>query len=123
MAECEAVTKRGRVCGAHALRGSQYCYMHDPARASERSSARRLGGLRRGSHAGQVSSLPAKVRTIEDILALLDYTREELSALDNGIPRARALVSLASEYRACLELSDIETRLARLEEVSSVKAR
>ena len=118
MSECEAVTRNGRVCGAHAMRGSQYCYMHAPEKEGERAAARRLGGHRRGAHAGDASSLPASIKTIEDVLTLLDYTREELSALDNGIPRARALIALAGEYIHALDIGSIEARILALEEAA-----
>lgn len=115
MAECQVMTKRGKVCRAAALKGSDYCYMHSPERAGERAAARRLGGQHRGSHALEASSLPAKVRTVEDVLAVLDYTREELAALDNGIPRARALIALAGSYLQALEVGELEARLEALE--------
>lgn len=121
MAECQAVLKNGRSCGAHALRGSQFCYMHDPGRAGERAAARKLGGLRRGSHAGDTDSLPEKVRTIENVLSLLDYTRQELTACDNGIPRARALIQLSGAYLQALEVGEVEERIKALEEKINVR--
>lgn len=121
MGECQATTIRGRVCGAHSRAGSLYCFMHDPARASERQAARKLGGMRRGSHAGDESSIPAKIRTVEDILAMLDYVRAELAALDNGVQRSRVFIALAGEYLHCFEVGDIEKRLERLEEVVNGK--
>lgn len=115
MAECQATKRNGRMCGAHALINSQYCYMHAPERANERATARRLGGMRRGSHAGDMSSLPAKVKTVEDVLSVLDYCLVELAALDNGIPRARGLIALAGEYLKALEVGEVEERLKALE--------
>lgn len=120
MAECQATTKQGRVCGASALTGEQYCYMHSPSRAAERASARKLGGMRRGSHAGDTSSIPAKVKTVEGVLSLLDYCLAELTALDNGIPRARCLIALAGGYLQALEVGEVEERLKALEELVNV---
>mgnify|MGYP003377504005 FL=1 len=120
MAECQATTKQGRVCGAHALAGSGYCFMHAPERAAERASARRLGGMRRGSHAGDTSSIPHQVKTVEGVLSLLDYVLAELAALDNGIPRARALIALAGGYLQALEVGEVEERLKALEELVNV---
>lgn len=116
MSECEAVKRNGRVCGAHALRGEQYCYMHSPTRAGERAAARRRGGQARGSHAGSTESLPERMRSIEDALLLLDYTRDEIIALDNGVQRNRALIALAGEVIRAIELSEFEQRLSALEE-------
>ena len=120
MAECQAITKSKKVCGAHALKGSEYCFAHDPLRAAERASARKLGGMRRGAHAGDVGSLPAKVKTVDGVLSLLDYCLAELTALDNGIPRARALIALAGGYLQALEVGEVEERLKALEELVNV---
>lgn len=121
MAECEAVKVNGRMCGAHALKGSQYCFMHDPSRAAERQDARKRGGYRRGAHSGDVSSLPLHIRAVSDVLTLLDYIAREVLALDNGVPRARVLIALASEYIHAIEVGDIEQRLQNLEAVINVK--
>jgi hypothetical protein len=115
--ECQAVTRAGRVCGAHALRDGDYCYMHAPEKSAERSSARRLGGLRRSAHTGDVSALPLTVRAVGDVLEVLDYTLAELAALSNGVARNRGLIALCGEYIKALEIGEIERRLQALEEM------
>ena len=117
---CQAITKTGRECGNNTLKDEPYCFTHSPSRAAERASARKLGGMRRGSHAGDTSSLPAKVKTDEDVLSLLDYVLAEVAALDNGIPRARALIALAGGYLQALEVGEVEERLKALEELVNV---
>jgi hypothetical protein len=118
---CEAVKKDGRVCGSNALRDSTFCFMHDPRKAAEREAVRKLGGSRRGRWRGDVNRLPVKVRTAEDVMALLDYVKDELAGLYNSVPRTRAMIALASEYLHALDISEIETRLQALEELSHVK--
>jgi hypothetical protein len=44
---CTATT-HGRPCRARPLRGSRYCFNHDPAAAEARTKARRAGGDARG---------------------------------------------------------------------------
>lgn len=123
MSECQAVTRAGRVCGAPALRGGEFCYQHEPTRESERRSARSLGGMRRAAHNGDASSLPERVKTTEDIMRVLDYTLSELVSLTNGVQRARALINLCGEYVHCLEISEIEKRISALEAASNVNKR
>ncbi len=115
---CQAKTKTGRECGNNTLKGSEYCFTHDPRRAAERAAARKLGGMRRGAHAGDTSSLPAKIKTVDGVLSLLDYCLAELAALDNGIPRARALIALAGEYLNTLSVGEFEQRLEALEQAA-----
>jgi len=114
--KCKAKRADGEPCGAWAQGEQGYCFMHDPDRAAERATARKLGGYRnRPPHAGNLEGLPAKIRSLEDVLALLDYTLAELAVLDNSIVRARGLIALAAEYRAALIDSDLEQRVAALE--------
>ena len=121
MKPCQSTTRKGHACGAPAG-ASGYCFIHDPARAKERAAARRRGGLKRVTpHGGDAGNLPAEIRTLSGVLALLDYTRLELVAMDNGIARARALISLASAYTEAIKIGELEQRLEALEAVVNEK--
>jgi len=111
---CQAKNKQGGPCGAAAMIGDKFCYQHSPKVADERAEARKLGGYRsRRKHSkGQP---PEKVRTIEDVLQLLDYSLAESIELENSIARGRLLVALAGEYIRALDVGDLETRMQRLE--------
>lgn len=112
---CQALTKAGKLCRARAGEDG-YCLFHSPATVEVRRAARQRGGYnRRPPHGATLAELPDKVRSIQDVLSVLDYTLRELSALDNTILRNKALVSLAGEYIHALETSDLETRIAALE--------
>jgi len=119
---CKAINKFGEPCGGYALTGSEYCYIHDPARAADRAKTRKLGGHnRRTAHGGDSSTLPKTVRTMMDVYQVLDYTLAETIALDNSIIRTRALIALSEAYIHALEVGELEARILKLEEVQNVK--
>ncbi len=119
---CKAKKKSGDPCGAYALADSDYCYMHDPGRGHDRAAARKLGGLhRRTAHRGDPGNLPAKVRTLEDILQVLDYALAEILPLENSIARTRTLIALAAEYTNAIKTGELEARMLAIE--NALKAR
>lgn len=44
---CKAITRSGSPCRSYAILGSEYCFTHDPAKASERAAAHYKGGKAR----------------------------------------------------------------------------
>jgi hypothetical protein len=119
---CKGKKANGEPCQAWALHQSDYCFSHDPGRTAERTAARKLGGYAtRSKHGGDSGSLPAKVRSLEDVLSLLDYTLAELAAQDNSLARSRALIALAGEYRQAIVTGEFEVRISTLEERINAK--
>ena len=113
---CKGVNKSGEACGAQALKGGDLCFMHSPVKASERAAARKRGGLnRRTKHGGDPDAVPREVRSLDDVLNVLDYALAETLALDNGIQRGRLLVALCSAYVDTLKTSELELRIETLE--------
>jgi len=55
------------------------------------------------------------VRSLADVLLVLDYVLQETIELENGINRSRALTSLAEAYIRALEVSALEARINVLE--------
>ena len=90
---CKAVKSNGEPCGSYAQIGSDFCYMHDPTRktASQASTERSL------------DRLPEHVRTLDDVLFVLDRALRDALMLENSVSRGQLLVSLASEYARILE--------------------
>jgi hypothetical protein len=114
---CKATTTTGAPCQAWAGNGSEYCFTHDPAQAERRAQARKLGGYnRRAAHGGaNPAGLPGQVRSMADVLTVLDYTLQECLALENSIARTRALISLATGYIEAIKTGEFEKRLEALE--------
>ena len=119
---CKAAKVNGEPC-PNPARPSGYCFAHDPAAGAQRAEARRRGGQHRHMrHAGDPASVPTHIRSLGDVLALLDYGTAEALAMDNNVGRGRLLVALAGAYVEAIKIGEFETRLAALEQSSQAKA-
>ena len=113
---CEFVMPDSSRCRAGPQRDRPYCFAHDPQRAAEAAEARRLGGLRRRKE-GTIAvayDLPG-LDSVAGIRRLLQIVSTDGLAMDNGIPRLRALISTAVAATNLLKVGDFEERLAALE--------
>ena len=114
MKNCKAISASGKPCRGRPLRGSDYCFTHDPANAKKRAQARRLGGQRsRIGHSA--AQLPAQVRTLDQAREILEYTLAEIEPHENSIARARVLIALFDSFVKALEIGSLEERIAALE--------
>ncbi|MBI4672785.1 MAG: hypothetical protein HY741_14085 [Chloroflexi bacterium] len=112
---CKARTKSGALCPNHPS-ASGFCYAHDPARGRERARARRKGGSHsRIPHNGNADALPKQVRTLQDVLAVLDYTLAETLPMENSIQRARLLVALSHAFIEAIKEGELEARVEAIE--------
>lgn len=115
---CKASTTNGAPCKMPAIKGGRYCFTHSPAMRRLQAEARRRGGSNSHTpHAGNPETIPAQIATIQDARALLAYIKDELLAMDNSIPRARALLALHDGFIRSLEIGEIEQRLQALEQL------
>ena len=113
--QCKANNQTGERCKAFA-NGSGFCFMHDAAKGKQRALARRAGGLAtKTPHFADASLLPSKVRSIEDVFAVLDYALRETVGLDNSINRGRLLVSISHGFIEALRVGELEKRLEAIE--------
>ena len=106
----------GSRCRAGPQRERPYCFAHDPERAAEAAEARRLGGLRRRKE-GTIAvayDLPG-LDTVAGIRRLLQIVSTDGLAMDNGVPRLRALISTAVAAANLLKVGELEERLAAVE--------
>ncbi len=113
---CEFVMADGSRCRAGPQRDRPYCFAHDPERTAEAAEARRLGGLRRRKE-GTIAvayDLPG-LDTVAGIRRLLQIVSTDGLAMDNGVPRLRALISTAVAATNLLKVGEFEERLATLE--------
>lgn len=117
---CHGRTNQGKPCRMAPLRGSVYCFNHDPAKRQAQAQARRAGGLARHTpHAGNLETIPADVQTIDQARGILNYALQELLVMDNGIARARALIALFDSFVKAFEIGELEKRIAALEGMNS----
>lgn len=122
MARCKAQNASGQPCQAQAIKNSVFCFTHDAPSAAARQVARKRGGLRRRvGHVGNSTDLPEQVKTIDDVLKVLNYALKESLPLENSVQRGRLIVSICGAFVEAIKTGELETRLAAIE--SALKAR
>jgi hypothetical protein len=104
------------------MRDHDFCFWHSPEHTEEVDEARRLGGLRRRRERTVAGAYEfAGLATVGDIRRLLEVATIDTLALDNGVARNRTLAYLAQTALKCLEVGELEERVALLE--AAVKSR
>ena len=115
--KCKAINKDGSPCKSYAMASSQFCFHHDPAQGAARATARKKGGYaNKTPHSG--TKAPARVRTMDDVMSLIDYALAETLILSNTLERGRLLVSIIGSYTSAIQVGDLEERLRNLEEAT-----
>ena len=98
------------------MRDEPHCFWHAPDTAEEAAEARRLGGLhrRKKKTIAAIYGLGG-LRTIEDLLALLETITIETFVLENSIARNRTVGGFLTIGAKLLEVGEFAERLAALE--------
>ena len=110
---CKFVNETGERCQAFALKGSDYCWFHDPIKVQQRIEACKKGGK-----AGMRKILPesnVKIRSLTDIVHLLESTINDVRTgqLDVGV--ANSVAYLSGVLRQVMEQEFLERRVESLE--------
>ena len=117
MTKCAAQTANWEPCQAQAISGSTFCFTHDPTQGAARAQAHKRGGERRRAiHGADPSAIPTKVRSLTEIMAILDFALAEVLVMENSIQRARVLISLSDAYLKGFEMGELQARLEQLEQ-------
>jgi len=116
MGTCQATNRFGGSCGSNAMEDSIYCFSHDPAHAVRRQEARQKGGFLRKTPKAKVERDNCRLRSVEDVLNLLEETLADTTLQENSTSRTKALVSIALAALKALEIGELEKRLKELEE-------
>jgi len=114
---CAATNRAGAPCAAPRLVNSQWCNVHDPARARVRAEARRRGGLNRRTPRSAPPPPPGAVaiRSVPTIQERLEGELADALKRENSDSRTRSVVALLTLALKCLEVGEVEERLAALE--------
>ena len=122
---CKEKNRRGEPCGAYVVRGSEYCYWHDPTKAKERAVARARGGYaRHGRNVGRAGKPElVEIREMADVVTLLETTINDVLNLENSLQRARTIATLANVVIKALEFAALEARVCALEAVIKSEVR
>jgi hypothetical protein len=113
---CRFVKEDGAPCRSAPIRGENFCFWHSPGHAEEADEARRLGGLRRRRERTVAGAFEfAGLGTVADIRRLLEVATIDTLSLENSVARSRTLAYLAQTALRCLEVGELEERVALLE--------
>jgi len=110
---CKFVNETGEPCEAFAMKGSDYCWFHDPVRLQERIEACKKGG-----RAGMRKILPqsnVKINSLKDIVRLLESTINDVRTGRVDVRIANSVAYLSGVLRQVMEQEFLEKRLDSLE--------
>ncbi len=117
--KCIAHTSKGQACQSFTVVGSEYCFAHDPALRTKRKQARSAGGKARHRRhitwADDELRAAVRIRSVADVLALLERATVDELRLENSHNRNRTIASLATAALKALEVGELEQRLVALE--------
>ena len=113
---CAATTVWGAPCRMRPLRDSAFCFNHTPELAVRRAHSRKLGGLRRRRASPEGVPERIALRTVEEARALLERAARDALMLDLSPDRCRVLISAVGQALKVVEVGELETRIAALEE-------
>ena len=109
---CKYTKADGARCRAFVIKGSDYCFSHDPEKAKEKALAVMKGGLARRR---QVSLPRMKIQEARDIKILMATLINEVRAGLIDSRDASCIGYLSGVFLKSDELSDITARLTALE--------
>lgn len=109
---CEFIKPNGEQCRADAMNNSRFCFSHNPETKEAKKEAVKRGGLAKKN---RLNLLPVKIKTIKDVISLLEDTVNRLRGGEVEPRLANAVGYLAGHMIKGLEKSDLEERLEKLE--------
>ncbi len=127
MRTCSHIKEGGERCRSRAMNGSDYCYGHDPAKATERSASAKKAGKAGGRGrekplSEEVAEIKGRLRGLVSAVLTTDPDRRVekgsaivLNQIFNTLLRAIEL------ERKAHETEELEERLEELEELLTEK--
>ena len=118
---CEKIKSNGEKCRAMAKESSQYCFFHDPSVAEARKAAQRQGGQANGQEVLPADAADVPLHSGKDVAAFLAETINQVRKGRVSPKVASTVGYLSSLLMKALETTDIEERLARMEQVLQMR--
>jgi hypothetical protein len=97
------------------VKGSDFCFSHEPQLRQKRSAARLKGGFNRRTAVRVSGDTPITIASMADVLKLINCVIADSWQQDNSAARSRVLLSCASVAIEALTMGEFERRLAALE--------
>ena len=114
--QCQAKTKAGNQCKAHALTGKKYCLAHDPESKNQLKAYAQKGGQVKKKV--QVCLAPVKFKgDVKEILDLLADTINRVRSNHMPARTANTIGYLANVMIKALEVSQFDDRLKEVERI------
>lgn len=117
--QCAGLNRQGEPCGMPPLRGGSFCWNHAPEKAEARARARTKGAHRKHSRSGVTAPSNLRLRTVEDVTALIEQAGRVALSLPDSSNKARTIASIAGIALKCVEVGELEARLRVLEQTAS----
>ena len=114
MGNCKAIKQNGEQCLAKAMKGSDYCFTHNPKMKEEKRLAVVKGGL--NSKRVRLNLKPLNVRTPYEAGTLLEDTLNRVRSGEMPPNIANSIGYLTGVMIKAYEASKLEQRLIDLED-------
>ena len=111
---CIQIKEDGTKCGAHPMRGSQFCFLHNPATKAERANAQA-----RGAHTTKKllkPLAPVRIQKTGDIITLLQGTLNEVRSGKMQPRIANCVGYLCGIILKTFETATLEEKVTKLEQ-------
>jgi hypothetical protein len=120
--KCKAKKPDGTPCGAYAMRGNEFCYLHNPSITDEKKNASRAKGGANRALMTVEKALPAMpLETPHDAVYLIADTISRVRAGELDIKIANCIGVLSGQLIKALELAQLKDKVAYIERVVMTK--
>jgi hypothetical protein len=122
---CVHVKPDGSGCRALPRTGRPFCTFHDPEVAGERAEGRRRGGVNRSEKAATLppDAPPLPLTTVGDVTSALAEAYNSVRTGRLAVNVGNCLAVIGQALLKAMEKSDLEARLAALEQRQSTGRR
>jgi len=114
--QCQATTKAGQQCRAHALIGKKYCLTHDPESKNQMKAYAQKGGQVKKKVQVHLASIEFQ-GDVKEVLDLLADTINRVRSNHMPARTANTIGYLASVMIKALEISQLNERLIKVEKI------
>lgn len=116
--KCKYTKDNGRQCGAYAMTGSKFCYLHNPTiRKEQKKLAQTRGGANRKALTIAEPLPPMTLETPKDVVLLLTDTINRVRAGELDVKVANCLGVLTGHLIKALEVEKINDKLEAFEQL------
>jgi len=119
---CVYKKENGGQCQANAMTNSDYCYMHNPDISEKEKMEAKIRG---GSNRSMIIKNPLpelQIKKIPDVALLIVDTINRVRAGEMDVRVANCLGFLSDKLIKALEVSDLEERFEKLEQIVNNKS-